>query len=95
MIKYMVGRDGDRRHETQRLGSRETHLRFAHDLAVGPDPDDQDELLALGLLVVRVLYARVRVRRLAVVELVAQFREPSRSGRGQLQLVRAVRLRVA
>ena len=69
-----------------------THLGLAHDLAAGPDPDDEDELLARGLLVVRVLHARVRERRLPVVQLLAQLREAPRSGRRQHQLVRAVGL---
>ena len=69
-----------------------THLGLAHDLAVGADPDDKDELLALGLLVVRVLHADIRVRRLPGIQLLAQLLEAPRAGRGERELVRAVRL---
>ena len=64
-----------------------THLSFAHDLAVGADPDDEDELLPGRLLIVGVLHAHIPVRRLGVVQLVAQLGEASRSGRRELQLV--------
>ena len=37
------------------------HLRFAHDLAALPDPLDEDEAFARGLLVFRELDAHVRV----------------------------------
>ena len=74
-------------------GSTEnTYLGFAHDLAVGADPDDEDELLPDRLLIVGVLYAHVPVGRLGVVQLVAELGEASRSGRRERQLVRAVRL---
>ena len=41
------------------MGRGRAHLGFAHDFAVGPDPDDEDELFALGFLVVRVAHADV------------------------------------
>ena len=77
----------ERRLRTGRSTQTSTHLGLAHALAAGPDPDDEDELLARGLLVVRVLHTRVRERRLPVVQLLAQLREAPRSGRRQLELV--------
>ena len=52
----------------------------------------QDELLALGLLVVRVRDAHVRVGSLAIVQVLLQLRQPPCPCLRNLQLVRAVRL---
>jgi len=38
-----------------------SNLGFSHDLAPRPDPDDENEFFAYGLLVVGVRYAGVRV----------------------------------
>lgn len=71
---------------------RGRYLGFPHDLAPRPYPDDEDELLAFRLLVVRVLHADIREGCLRVVEMLAQLFQAPRAGRGQLKPVRAIGL---
>lgn len=46
----------------------DAYLRLPHNLTPGPDPNDKDELLPLGLLVVGIPNADVGVRGLARVD---------------------------
>lgn len=68
------------------------YLRFAHNFTGRPDPNDEDEFLALGLFVVRVAHANIRIRCLGLVQMLAKLVQTTRPGCCQLQLIRAIRL---
>lgn len=68
------------------------YLCFPHNLAGGPDPNDEDEFLALGLFVVRVAHAHIRKGCLGLVQMLAELVQSTRPGCCQLQLIRTIRL---
>jgi hypothetical protein len=70
----------------------ETHLGTTHNLDILPDPNDERKLLAERVLVIGVLYAHKTKRRPGRVELGGELGEAAGAGRGEGELVRAVRL---